>query len=120
MLSIGWLARGRLSAGIAKLSQQARIRGGQHQLAIKWKCPQICREGLGWLRRGRCRKSIEAVSRRLAKILNIQVDFDTMRETSTRWEVQVSEAVQQDEELAATVRKLEEAYDNELIEEQSD
>lgn len=63
--------------------------------------------------------SIEAVTRRLAKILNISIDFDAMRETSNAWEAQVTEAVQQDEQLAETVRKLEEAYDNELIE-QSD
>ena len=60
--------------------------------------------------------SIETVSRRLAKILNLPVDLDTMRETSNAWEVQVSEAVEQDEQLAQTVKKLEEAYDNDLLE----
>jgi proteasome assembly chaperone (PAC2) family protein len=64
--------------------------------------------------------SIEAVSRRLAKILNVQVDLDSMRETSNAWEVEVTEAVQKDEELAATVKKLEEEYDNELLEEQEE
>jgi proteasome assembly chaperone (PAC2) family protein len=64
--------------------------------------------------------SIETVSRRLAKVLNIPVDLAAMREASNAWEVEVSEAVQKDEELAATVRKLEEEYDNELIEEQGE
>jgi proteasome assembly chaperone (PAC2) family protein len=64
--------------------------------------------------------SIEAVTRRLSKILNLPVDMDAMRETSNAWEVQVTEAVQQDEQLAETVRKLEEAYDNELLEEQEE
>ncbi len=64
--------------------------------------------------------SIEAISRRLARILNIHVDLASMRETSTAWELQVSEAVQKDETLAATVRKLEEAYDSELVEEQNE
>lgn len=59
--------------------------------------------------------SIEAVSRRLAKFLNLPIDLASLREASNTWEAQVSEAVQKDEELAQTVRKLEEAYDNELI-----
>jgi proteasome assembly chaperone (PAC2) family protein len=63
--------------------------------------------------------SIEAVSRRLSRILNVPVNLDAMREASNKWEVQVTEAVQQDEELAATVKKLEEAYDTELVEDQS-
>lgn len=64
--------------------------------------------------------SIETVSRRLAKILNLPVDLDTMRETSNAWEVQVSEAVEKDEQLAETVKKLEEAYDNDLLEDDKD
>ena len=39
---------------------------------------------------------------------------------STAWELQVSQIVDQDEDLAATVRKLEEAYDNELLNVESD
>lgn len=62
--------------------------------------------------------SIEAVSRRLAKLLNVPVDIDAMREASNAWEQQVTEAVEKDQELAATVHKLEEAYDNELVEQQ--
>ncbi len=64
--------------------------------------------------------SIEAVSRRLAKILNTTIDIDALREASNAWEVEVTEAVQKDEELAATVKKLEEEYDNELLEEQEE
>jgi len=59
--------------------------------------------------------SIEAVTRRLARILNIPVDLDALRRASNEWEVQVSQAVEQDSELAETVRKLEEQYDDELI-----
>lgn len=61
--------------------------------------------------------SIEAVSRKLGRILGISVDLDKLREASNAWELEVSEAVEKDEELAQTVRKLEEEYDNELIEE---
>jgi proteasome assembly chaperone (PAC2) family protein len=60
--------------------------------------------------------SIEAVTRRLAAIMGIPVDLAKLREASTEWEMQVSEAVEKDEELTQTVRKLEEQYDNELIE----
>ena len=59
--------------------------------------------------------SIEAVTRRLARILNLPVDLARLREQSNEWEVQVSEVVAKDDELAETVRKLEEQYDNELI-----
>jgi len=59
--------------------------------------------------------SIEAVTRRLSRILNVQVDMDMLRRASNDWEVQVSQAVEKDQELADTVRKLEEQYDNELI-----
>ena len=60
--------------------------------------------------------SIQAVSRRLAAIMGIPVDLARLREASTEWEMQVSEVVEKDEDLAKTVRKLEEQYDNELIE----
>ena len=59
--------------------------------------------------------SIAAVTRRLAKILQLRLDLDSLRTASTEWELQVSGAVDQDEDLAATVRKLEEEYDDELL-----
>ena len=58
---------------------------------------------------------IEAVTRRLAKYLNQPIDIDSLRQASDVWEAKVSEAVEKDEELAQTVKKLEDAYDNELI-----
>jgi proteasome assembly chaperone (PAC2) family protein len=60
--------------------------------------------------------SIQAVTRRLAALLNLPVDMAALREASTEWELQVSEVVAKDKKLATTVRKLEEQYDNELIE----
>jgi proteasome assembly chaperone (PAC2) family protein len=59
--------------------------------------------------------SIEAISRRLARILGEPIDLASMRETSNDWESRVTAVVEKDEKLAATIRKLEEAYDNELI-----
>jgi proteasome assembly chaperone (PAC2) family protein len=60
--------------------------------------------------------SIEAVSRRLAKILQLPLDVDELRSASTQWEMQVSTAIEDDAELAATVRQLEKEYDDELLE----
>lgn len=59
--------------------------------------------------------SIEAVTRRLAKILQLPLDLDSLRAASTEWELQVSSAVEEDEDLAATVRQLESDYDDELL-----
>jgi len=60
--------------------------------------------------------SIEAISKRLARMLNQPIDLAALRDRSNRWEAEVSAAVEKDGELADTIRKLEEAYDNELIE----
>jgi proteasome assembly chaperone (PAC2) family protein len=60
--------------------------------------------------------SIEAVTRRLAKILRLPLDLASLRSASTEWEFRISNLVEQDDELAAEVRKLEEQYDNELLE----
>ena len=60
--------------------------------------------------------SIEAVTRRLAKILKLPLALDSLRTASTEWEMQVSSVVEENEELAEKVRELEEEYDNELLE----
>jgi proteasome assembly chaperone (PAC2) family protein len=60
--------------------------------------------------------SIEAISKRIASMLDIPLDLDSLREASNEWEAKVTEAVEKDEELAETIRKLEEQYDTELIE----
>jgi proteasome assembly chaperone (PAC2) family protein len=60
--------------------------------------------------------SIEAVTRRLAKILKLPLDIASLRQASTEWELQVSSVIEQNEELAQKVRELEEEYDNELLE----
>ena len=59
--------------------------------------------------------SIEAISRRVAAMLDIPLDIDSLRAASNQWEARVSEAVEKDAELAETIRKLEEEYDNALI-----
>jgi hypothetical protein len=58
---------------------------------------------------------IEAVTRRLAKILRLPLDLAPLRAASTEWELAVTEAIEKDEEMTERVRQLEEAYDNELL-----
>jgi hypothetical protein len=64
--------------------------------------------------------SIEAVTRRLAKILKLPLDLASLRVASTEWELQVSSAVEQNPDLAKTIRELEDAYDNELLDQAAD
>jgi proteasome assembly chaperone (PAC2) family protein len=64
---------------------------------------------------GRNPVCIEAVTRRLAKILQLPLDLGALRAESTEWEVQVSAVVEKDKDLVRTVRRLEEAYDEELL-----
>jgi proteasome assembly chaperone (PAC2) family protein len=64
---------------------------------------------------GRNPVCIEAATRRLAKILRLPLDLGALRTESTEWELRVSRAIEDDEELAGTVRRLEEAYDEELL-----
>lgn len=59
---------------------------------------------------------IEAVTRRLAKILQLPLDVDALRSASTKWELEVSSAVEENDELAEKIRELEREYDNELLE----
>jgi proteasome assembly chaperone (PAC2) family protein len=68
---------------------------------------------------GRNPLSIEAVTRRLAKLLKLPLDLGELRTESTEWELQVSRVVERDKDLRKTVRKLEEAYDNELLQRES-
>jgi proteasome assembly chaperone (PAC2) family protein len=58
---------------------------------------------------------IEAVTRRLAKILRLPLDLAPLRSASTEWELAVTAAIEKDEEMAVKVREMEEAYDNELL-----
>jgi proteasome assembly chaperone (PAC2) family protein len=58
---------------------------------------------------------IEAVTRRLAKIIKLPLDLDSLRVASTRWELEVSKQIEKDESLAAQIHKLEVAYDDQLL-----
>jgi proteasome assembly chaperone (PAC2) family protein len=64
---------------------------------------------------GRNPSCIEAVTRRLAKMLKLPLELHALREESTAWELAVSQAMDDDKKLAKTIRTLEKAYDDELI-----
>jgi len=67
---------------------------------------------------GRNPVSIESVTRRLATILDLPTDLAELRSASTEWEAKVSEAVEENDELADKIRELEEAYDQDLVDSQ--
>lgn len=58
---------------------------------------------------------IEAVTRRLAKIFKLPLKLDSLRTTSTEWELQISSVVENDEELAEKIHQLEKEYDTDLL-----
>ncbi len=58
---------------------------------------------------------IEAVTRRLAKILQLPLDLAPLRAASTEWELAVTATIEKDEDTSGKVREMEEAYDNELL-----
>lgn len=64
--------------------------------------------------------SIEAVTRRLAAILELPADLAELRSVSDAWENQVTQAVDKDDELAEKIRELETQYDDDLVKFESD
>jgi proteasome assembly chaperone (PAC2) family protein len=58
---------------------------------------------------------IEAVTRRLAKILKLPLKLDSLRSTSTEWELQISSVIENDKDLAEKVHQLEHEYDDDLL-----
>ena len=60
-------------------------------------------------------KCVEAVTRRLAGILDIKVALDDLSLASEEFEKRLSEVVQEQPELEENIRKLEEDYDNQIF-----
>ncbi len=63
-------------------------------------------------------KSIEAVIRKLAAILGLQVNLDDQRSMADAWERRLNKALKRKPDLAKHIRKLEEDYDNEVFDTQ--
>jgi predicted ATP-grasp superfamily ATP-dependent carboligase len=67
---------------------------------------------------GRNHRCIEAVTRHLAGILNLQIDLDDLRRLADRLEEKLNEAIDQRPELAERIRGLEADYDSEIFDTQ--
>jgi predicted ATP-grasp superfamily ATP-dependent carboligase len=98
--------------GPASFSSYLLHHGPRHDLEMI----SIAAEIPGYLQ-GANPTCIAAVARRLGSLLDLPIDIEPLRLASTEWEMKVSEAVEENEELAKTIRELEEQYDNELIRE---
>jgi len=62
----------------------------------------------------------EATARRLAKLLEIEVDFEDLRIISEDLEKKLDKAVQKRAELAEHIKRLEENYDKEVFDTEMD
>jgi proteasome assembly chaperone (PAC2) family protein len=62
--------------------------------------------------------SIEAVTRRLASMLELPMDLAPLRSVSDAWESQISQAIEEDPDLAGKIKKLEDQYDQDLLKSQ--
>ena len=60
-------------------------------------------------------KCIEAITRRLAGMLQLNLDMDDLRSVSDEFERKIAELVQQQPELAKNIGRLEEDYDNQIF-----
>jgi proteasome assembly chaperone (PAC2) family protein len=64
---------------------------------------------------GRNPKCIEAVTRRLAVMLNLDINIDNMRRISDDYERRLTKVIKERTELAEHITKLEEHYDKEIF-----
>ncbi len=60
-------------------------------------------------------KCIEAVTRRIAGMLELEIDFDDLMTMSDEFEKKLDDVVQEQPELESNIHKLEEDYDNEIF-----
>jgi proteasome assembly chaperone (PAC2) family protein len=63
-------------------------------------------------------KCIEAVIRKLGAVLNVQFNLDSLRATTDAWEKRLNEALEEHQDLAEHILKLEADYDNEVFDTQ--
>jgi proteasome assembly chaperone (PAC2) family protein len=60
-------------------------------------------------------KCIEAVTRWLTALLNLEIDLDDLKEMTHDFEKKVSNLIKKQPELVTNIAKLEEDYDNEVF-----
>jgi proteasome assembly chaperone (PAC2) family protein len=63
-------------------------------------------------------KSIEAVVRKLAALLHLEIGLTELRELSAAWEERLNEALRKKPDVAKYIGKLEQDYDNEVFDTQ--
>ena len=61
---------------------------------------------------------LEAITRRLARILKLSLDLDELRAATNEWEEEVSAMVEETPEMVDKIRELEDVYDRELVEQE--
>ncbi|MHC4878410.1 MAG: proteasome assembly chaperone family protein [Planctomycetota bacterium] len=59
---------------------------------------------------------LEAITRRLARILKLSLDLDELRAATNEWEVEVTAMVEETPEMVDKIREMEDDYDRELVE----
>ena len=67
---------------------------------------------------GRNFKCIEAMIKKLSAMLGLTIELDEIRQLSDELEVRISEAITERPELAESIQKLEEDYDNQVFDTQ--
>jgi predicted ATP-grasp superfamily ATP-dependent carboligase len=65
-------------------------------------------------------KCVAAVTRRVAGMLGVRLDFDDLQAAADDFERRLTEVVQEQPELAESITKLEQDYDNEIFGEMGD
>jgi proteasome assembly chaperone (PAC2) family protein len=59
--------------------------------------------------------SIEAMTRRLSKILKLPLELDELRQATNEWEEEITDLISANNEMSAKIRELEDDYDNDLL-----
>jgi proteasome assembly chaperone (PAC2) family protein len=59
--------------------------------------------------------SIEAMTRRLSKILKLPLELDELRQATNEWEEGITDLISANAEMAAKIREFEDNYDNDLL-----
>ncbi|MEX0653086.1 MAG: PAC2 family protein [Phycisphaeraceae bacterium] len=67
---------------------------------------------------GRNPKGIEAILRQFGTLMDLSFDLESLRDLGDHWEKRINEAVDERQDLAEHIRKLEEDYDHEVFDTQ--
>jgi proteasome assembly chaperone (PAC2) family protein len=99
--------------GPASFSTYLMVRAGEHNL----KLASLVSEIPAYIQ-GTNPKSIQAVLKKLTAVLDLQIDLDPLRGVTEAWERRLNKVLENEEELAEHIEKLEHVYDNEVFDTQ--